>query len=596
MIELSNHTLYVLLGTIVWIFYCAYRRSGAIGVSVASKRKLQNGPSSTKTTTTTTTCQWPPTPEERHWLWKHAKALRNAKGDASSHDILFLRWMQRLRSKVIMFEVPVLGKLIVIGDASFAKHVLQTKVRDPENGGKQRCAFPKSPTYRKNTPLLGKKSIVTMEGAEWAQHRRIFNPGFSPEYLRGVVGTITKKCNRLLEACEQDDIANQRPTNLLTRAIDLTSDVIAQVAFGEDWGRHSQNQHGGVQTLEDFRELIDLIGALKNPIQRLNLKNKWRMSELEESLDNDMKRLVERRVASIQTHRQQRPDNKEGEEHKKSPPKDILSLALSGILHENQLRDETTLPPLGTEFSETEMESLTSQLKTFYFAGHDTTATTIAWAFWSLLQNPEALQKARDEVRDHLGEDWVAAVERATICKDSQTTTDDILPEESITYEKLQCCQYLDAISRETLRLYPPAQTARHSYDNPDATFGNYKIGGSVLVLNFYAIQRDPDLWGSDANQFRPERFMGAEGRSKLNSFGFLPFSGGSRDCIGKYFALLEIKIALAALVTRYNGTAVDANQEVLTARLTSIPKNGCLVQLERVQNPSPQQKEELAS
>jgi len=270
----------------------------------------------------------------------------------------------------------------------------------------------------------------------------------------------------------------------------------------------------------------------------------------------------------------------------------------------------------GTILSPDDMENMTSQLKTFYFAGHDTTATTISWAYWLLVQHPDTLKKARDEVMDCLGQEWVDAVTT------TPATATTIIPNNNnnsmATYEKLQQCEYLDAVARETLRLYPPAASTRYAVD-PDAHFENYKLGDSIVHLNFYAIQRDPDVWGSsgDVEKFVPERFMGEEGRKLMNSFSFLPFSKGSRDCIGKYFALLETKIALAALITRYDGVAlaslllddedvvddddddenenandnananangdIDINEkEVYMARLTSIPKNGCKVKLSR--------------
>jgi hypothetical protein len=96
-------------------------------------------------------------------------------------------------------------------------------------------------------------------------------------------------------------------------------------------------------------------------------------------------------------------------------------------------------------------------------------SSTIAWAFWLLVLNPEALQKARDEVLEHLGKDWVDAVAEGN-------NHAKIIPEESTTYENLQKCHYLDAITRETLRLYPPAASTRYSI-YPDASYGNYKIG-----------------------------------------------------------------------------------------------------------------------
>ena len=231
----------------------------------------------------------------------------------------------------------------------------------------------------------------------------------------------------------------------------------------------------------------------------------------------------------------------------------------------------------GKTFGPNEMEIITSQLKTFYFAGHDTTATTIAWAYWLLVQRPESLRRARDEVESSIGPHLRDA-----------------------TYEKLQKCEYLDAVARETLRLYPPAATTRYvstSSDGPAASSakravssnssssnepnaGGYRLGDSIVHLNFYAIQRDPDVWEMP-DEFVPDRFLGEAGKNRIASSSFLPFSKGARDCIGKYFALLEIKIALAALVCRYDGDVVDS-EEAYVAKLTSIPQGGCKVNLRR--------------
>lgn len=531
------------LGTIFWI----YRKSHQ-----ATLKSIPNDADP----------QYPPTPNERHWLWKHGLAL--AGDGVSSHDITFLQWMQKLKSKVVMFELPFLGRMIVVGDVNLAKHVLQSRAKNGKGS-----SFPKSPTYSDVVPLIGKKSIVAMEGAEWSHQRRIFNPGFSTDYLKGTVRTIAKKCDRMLECCEKEDIAKGNSTDMCSRAIDLTSDVIAQVAFGEDWGYNSKEDNGGIQTLSTFRDLTIAIGDLmKNPLKRIDPVFHWKIGQLSKVIDRDMRNLVNRRIATIQSLK----NNDD-----KNPQKDILSMTLASVLKEKGM-DRTSKAANQSSsqilFSEDDMECMTSQLKTFYFAGHDTTATTIAWAFWLLSMNPESLQKARGEIYEHLGSDWVDAVTQSK-------NYDNIIPEESTTWENLQKCQYLDAISRETLRLYPPAASTRYQPD-PDATFGKYKLGGCLVSVNAYAIQRDPDVWGDDANEFRPERFLGDEGRKKISSFGFLPFSKGSRDCIGKYFALLESKIALAALITRYDGTPVDADQEVYTARLTSVPKNGCLVNLTR--------------
>lgn len=536
------------LGTVLWmsLFHTSSRHK-------STPTKTKGGP------------QYPPSPPNGHWLWKHGESLMTT--DGSSHDILFLQWMKKLNSKVIRFDIPVIGQMVVVGDAALAKHVLQAKSKTGVGS-----AFPKSPTYAQILPLIGNKSMIATDGSEWAHHRKIFNHGFSPEYLRGIVMTIAQKCDRFMEICEKEDIAMNKPTDMNARAIDLTSDVIAQVAFGEDWGRNSTEDNGGTQTLATLRALADLIGdEMREPIKQILPTYRWKKYRLGASLDRDMQHLVQRRIDSLQKQR-----NEADEKH--VPQKDILSLTLSDVLKANQEKQKptakTTQSSSEVVFSDDDMERMTSQLKTFYFAGHDTTATTIAWAYWLLNQKPESLQKARDEVLEHLGKDWVDAVA-------DRDKHDNIIPEESTTYENLQKCQYLDAITRETLRLYPPAASTRYQPD-PDYSHGNYKLGKSIVHLNFYAIQRDPDIWGEDANDFHPERFLGEEGRKKMNSFGFLPFSKGSRDCIGKYFALLETKITLAAMITRYDANVVDPEKEIYSTRLTSIPKNGCLVKLAR--------------
>jgi cytochrome P450 len=504
------------------------------------RRKVADARSSSGELNRDESLEYPPTPPTRHWLFGHALSLQPKAGQPKeSHYLLFLEWMQKLSSKMVMFQLPVIGRFIVVGDAEVARHVLTDK------------SFHKSPTYKGMLPLIGKKSMVAAEGKEWVSQRRLYNPGFSPDFLRTVVSTIILKCNRFIAKCDED-IENDVATDMLGRAVDLTSDVIASVAFGEDWGIHDPSNEN-IRTLKTIRDLTVVVGEnMSNPLKRyFNLSNMWKTWRLSVTLDRDMQRLVQRRLEKFRAS----PDME-------MKQKDILSLTLSSVLRSKKTSD----PDKDTSFTGDDMENMTSQLKTFYFAGHDTTATTIAWAYWLLCQYPKSLKRAREEVISSLGTYWA---EDAALGKNLSTTT----------YEKLQQCEYLDAVARETLRLYPPAASTRYAVD-PNANAEGVLLGNSIVHLNFYAIQRDPDIW-EESNKFMPERFLGEEGRKRASSFSFLPFSKGSRDCIGKYFALLETKIALAAMISRYDGVAVDTN-EVYTTRLTSIPIDGCKVNLQR--------------
>merc|ERR1711966_611236 len=146
--------------------------------------------------------------------------------------------------------------------------------------------------------------------------------------------------------------------------------------------------------------------------------------------------------------------------------------------------------------------------------------------------NTQTLEKVRDEL------------------KENGIWTD---PKTSPTYEQLQKCEYLHAVIRETLRLYPP---------------------GSVLMVNAYCMHRHPDLW-IEPEVFRPERMIdGSEGdvNAKL-----MYFAKGPRDCLGKYFAMLEAKLAISALVSKYDLQCVDPNEQI-AYNLTNVPANGAKV------------------
>ena len=112
-----------------------------------------------------------------------------------------------------------------------------------------------------------------MEGEEWSAQRKIYNPGFSPDFLRGIVSTIVDKCNRLVARCDED-IENEAPTNMLAKAIDLTIDVIVSVAFGEDWYETEDD----MQKVVIIRELTALTGErMKEPLrQYFSFGHMWR--------------------------------------------------------------------------------------------------------------------------------------------------------------------------------------------------------------------------------------------------------------------------------------------------------------------------------
>lgn len=133
-------------------------------------------------------------------------------------------------------------------------------------------------------------------------------------------------------------------------------------------------------------------------------------------------------------------------------------------------------------------------------------------------------------------------------------------------------------IINESLRLYPPATLL------PRMAFEDIKLGdllipkGLSIWIPVLAIHHDKELWGKDANEFNPERFAS---KSSFISSRFIPFGAGPRNCIGQTFAILEAKIILAMLVTKFKFTISDNYRHSPVVVLTIKPKHGVQVCLE---------------
>ncbi len=167
-------------------------------------------------------------------------------------------------------------------------------------------------------------------------------------------------------------------------------------------------------------------------------------------------------------------------------------------------------------------EQIRDELFTFFLAGHDTTATTITYALWALGRRPDLQARVADEAR--------ALGDRAPTAAD------------------LPALPYTAQVVHEALRLCPPAPMVGR-LARSDVAVAGYRISaGTNLVVSMYAMHRDPDIWGEDAELFDPDRFS-PERSVGRDRWAFIPFGAGPRSCIGDHFAMLEATVALATLL-----------------------------------------------
>ncbi|GMH01444.1 hypothetical protein Nepgr_003283 [Nepenthes gracilis] len=173
-------------------------------------------------------------------------------------------------------------------------------------------------------------------------------------------------------------------------------------------------------------------------------------------------------------------------------------------------------------------------------AGHNTTSNTIEWVMSLLLNHPEELSKARNEINTHVGDDRLI---------------------EELDLSKLQ---YLNNIIFETLRLYPVAPLLLPHMPSQDCEIGGFKIPqGTMLLGNAWAIHRDPNLW-EDPTNFKPERFQGIDVNVCYN-YKYIPFGVGRRTCPGEALASRVIRLVVASLIQCFEWERVGEEKVEMT-------------------------------
>jgi cytochrome P450 len=401
--------------------------------------------------------------------------------------------------------------------------------------------------------LLGKDNMVSIDGPKWKMLRSIFNPGFSASHLMSLVPYMLDSTLIFVNACREKAKTNElfQLDRLATR---YAIDIIGKVSMNTDFN----SQISPHPIVETFRRQITLLPATSvgpfddlNPLRPLQLW--WNTRKLNSLIGLE----VDKGIAARKPHGQSN-----GQASKKTSTKErsrsILDLALDAYEKENPAGGSDK-----TSFSLSFRETLVDTLKTFIFAGHDTTSATISYTMYLLHLHPLVHKRVAAELDSVYGTD----------CSPEQIATGIRSQPHSIN--KLE---YLNAVIKETLRIFPPASTLRviasddevKDFFIPDPKTGkSYPLKGFDAWPIAHMIHRNEDYFPEPV-KFIPERFLPSETpfpEAKLftpaGKDAWRPFEKGPRNCIGQELAMMETKILLSCIVKEVDFTAEFAGKKI---------------------------------
>jgi cytochrome P450 len=341
-------------------------------------------------------------------------------------------------------------------------------------------------------PALGKFSLLTLDEDDHMRQRKLLLPAFHGERVRRYAELIADIAQR-----EVDRWPLGSPIALRPRMQSITLDVILRAVFGVRGDERLARFRATVPQLTEASGVVMWL-----PFMRHNFGpwSPWaRFQRIRRTVDELVYEEIRLRRAD--------PDMQERD--------DVLSLLL-------QARHED-----GTPMSD---EELRDELITLLTAGHETSATALAWAFERLLRTPAALERLLGDPDDDA---------------------------------------YLDAVVKETLRVRPVVIDVARVVKR-DVEIGGWPIPqGTIVVPAIALVQLRADLY-PQPRAFRPERFLGDD---QPPSYSWIPFGGGVRRCIGAAFAQLEVKTVLRTVLGRVSLGAPDPEPErQLSRHVTLVP------------------------
>ncbi|KAG0297861.1 Protein kinase alk2 [Linnemannia gamsii] len=404
--------------------------------------------------------------------------------------------------KVFAITLPFVGRVVDFTDPVVLEHVLKTNFWAYEKG-----EFMLRTMY----DLLG-KGIFSADGHLWNWQRKMASHIFNVKAFRNYTSEVFVKESHIV-ADYLGMIAEEERTVDIHKLFYLyTLDSFGEISFGQSFGCLDNPEEESVEFAAAFDRLNSVVfNRLFTPgwqiIEHLTSRGRQIRKDKETITNFALKIIRNRRIHGYD-----------------KPQKDLLQICM-------EIKDAEDGRPLTDEM-------LKDLVLNFIIAGRDTTAQALAWMFYLLFRSqtdPRIVQKLVQEV-------------------------DDVLQGQAPTYDSCKSMKFAEACLYESLRIYPsvPSNMKVAVQDDiwPDGT-KIYK--GEFVSWNSWTMGRDTTIWGHDAREYNPDRWMSGE---KFPAHKFPAFHVGPRTCLGQQFATAEAITILAILLQRFTFDLVDPDTE----------------------------------
>ncbi|VVB03563.1 unnamed protein product [Arabis nemorensis] len=412
---------------------------------------------------------------------------------------------------------------ICISDHELAKQILSNKFG----------FFVKSKIRPEVLKLAG-KGLVFVDGLDWVRHRRILNPAFSMDKIK-IMSNLMVDCTlRMLDEWRKQGNGGKTEQVLMLNIEfkRLTADIIATAAFGSSYAE-------GIEMFKSQRELQKCCAASITNVfipgtQYLPTRSNIQIWKLDRKVHNSVKRIIDARLES----KSKNVESDYGD--------DLLGIMLTSA-RSNESEKMLSI------------DEIVEECKTFFFAGHETTANLLTWSTMLLSLHQDWQEKLREEVFNECGKDKIPDSEACSKFK------------------------LMTMVLMEALRLYGPVLNMIRSATQ-DIKLGNLVIPkGTTIVLPIVKMHRDKAVWGSDGDKFNPMRFENGVSRAANHPNALLAFSMGPRACIGQNFAMMEAKTVLAMILQRFRLNLSGEYKHAPADHLTLQPQYGIPVTLQPI-------------